>query len=80
MNFLIGAIGAFLMLAVCAAGFAAGVYVESRLSKMRKPTPVEVPEKVKNRAQQQQEAFDAMQGYSVESAYALDSALPVDKG
>lgn len=80
MNFLLGSLGAFVFLVAFAAGFAAGVYVEKRLAELRRPMPVEAPETEQSKIRQEQEAFTAMQGYTVDMAYGLDSRFPPAPG
>ena len=80
MSFMLGILGAFVFMAAFAGGFAAGVYAEKRIAGLRKPTPVEAEDTEQTKVRQEQEAFTAMQGYTADMAYGLDSRFPGDKG
>jgi hypothetical protein len=77
---MLGVLGAFIFMVAFAGGFAAGVYAQKRIAELRKPDPVEAPETELSKVKQEQEAFTAMQGYTVDMAYGLDAKFPGDKG
>lgn len=72
MDFLFGFLGALLGVLLLSGGVAAGWYVRGIYTEHTKEVLAqELSEAEKRRLQEEQEAFSALQNYSVEQAYGI---------
>lgn len=73
MDFVLGFLGALLVLVLALAGFALGWWVRGVFEKNRRAVPVQqAAEDERRRLTEQQNAFRRIQNYTVEDAYGMN--------